>query len=60
MTKRKLRSNAKSVQNDNDNIEISDGAKTYLDELLREHTAELKSEIDALKTMLSQKKRSKN
>ena len=40
---------------DSENSEISDGAKKYLDDLLREHTAELKGEIDALKTLLSQK-----
>ena len=35
--------------------EISDGVKLYLDNLLRASTAELKSEIDGLKSLINQK-----
>ena len=35
--------------------EISDGVKQYLDNLLRTTTAELKAEIDSLKSLLSKK-----
>ena len=35
--------------------EISEGVKLYLDNLLRSSTAELKSEIDCLKALISQK-----
>ena len=35
--------------------DISEGTKTYLDELMRMYTTELKSEIDELKTLLNKK-----